>query len=703
MGNCIPSKEAGDPQMRESMMIAKFANPISDLQDSIELVQCCGDGDAKAVQALLDDGASPDSEDDGNHGTALMVAATHGHADVLEVLLKAGATVDLKHEDFGMTALLWACHSAHVRCVELLLAAGADKDATEATGLNGKELAKENMRLGWERVVDLLRDGEIMSTSKDYEEERALSEARNKRMQRILGDESDAGFGGMQYLQTSEMLDKKPDVAPALKPRALTLQATIDEEGESDGSPKTMQRNKSRRNIIKGLAADKDENETQEYIQRWGVDGEVSQLVGDYLAKARNSDKTVTPLLRKMAKSCNGTLYGLDFRIKSKASLTRKILEKTKGDASKLDETLRMQNDALRYTILFPTAEYVAGVQEVERVFAANQINGNKMKNFWRKPGEEADYMGINAIYKTPNGFPFELQYHTQESIDTKMQRCHHSYEKFREDHSMVKAQYWEEMVRMWSLVPIPDGVQRLGKLVVHEVDIKDALASLSVAELDAIAAKKKLEDTVKPMCAWVTAHTLKAESNVTPILIELAKQNSVALHGLDFRVKSGLSMTRKIVNQLHNENKTHNDEESVEAAVWCEQRQALRYTLVIDPKVYKATCEKCLAALSALGFVQEICWNYWLDAEPYNAIRTRMWSSELQSWCFLVFHTQESLEMSEARLTHYQQSMGMVIQTATFDDAKKLEAAVEDLLQVPPRRHRPPAPHSCDPVQTHL
>ena len=29
------------------------------------------------------------------------------------------------------------------------------------------------------------------------------------------------------------------------------------------------------------------------------------------------------------------------------------------------------------------------------------------------------------------------------QSIDTKMQRCHHSYEKFREDHSMAKAQYW--------------------------------------------------------------------------------------------------------------------------------------------------------------------------------------------------------------------------------------------------------------------
>ena len=75
------------------------------------------------------------------------------------------------------------------------------------------------------------------------------------------------------------------------------------------------------------------------------------------------------------------------------------------------------------------------------------------MKNFWRKTGEETDYLGINAVYLVPEEgggtFPFELQFHTHQSIDTKMQKSHISYEKFRQEHSMAKAQYWEEMVRM--------------------------------------------------------------------------------------------------------------------------------------------------------------------------------------------------------------------------------------------------------------
>ena len=45
-------------------------------------------------------------------------------------------------------------------------------------------------------------------------------------------------------------------------------------------------------------------------------------------------------------------------------------------------------------------------------ITSGNQV---KMKNFWRKPGQSTDYMGINAIYRTQDGFPFEVQYHTPE------------------------------------------------------------------------------------------------------------------------------------------------------------------------------------------------------------------------------------------------------------------------------------------------
>ena len=124
-----------------------------------------------------------------------------------------------------------------------------------------------------------------------------------------------------------------------------------------------------------------------------------------------------------------------------------------------------------------------------------------------------------------------------------------------------------------------------------------------------------------------------------------------------------------------------------MEAAVWVQQRQALRYTLVCDTESYVPHVRSVFRSLNALGFTEEFVWNYWEDAEPYNAIRSRLWSEGLQAWCMLIFHTQASLEMSEARLAWYQRSMGMVFHTATFD--------MNDGAR--PRRARAPAPPRPD------
>ena len=75
----------------------------------------------------------------------------------------------------------------------------------------------------------------------------------------------------------------------------------------------------------------------------------------------------ITPLLSGIAAGCAGSMYGLDFRIKTMASLVRKVLEKSNGDAAAVGGVLRKQNDALRYTVLFPTESYVRGVNEVRR------------------------------------------------------------------------------------------------------------------------------------------------------------------------------------------------------------------------------------------------------------------------------------------------------------------------------------------------
>ena len=343
-------------------------------------------------------------------------------------------------------------------------------------------------------------------------------------------------------------------------------------------------RRRAARRVEKAVARAEDDAEKEQYLQRWDAPRALSREIDRHVGAAREIEPGVTRFLRHTAKKHGARMKALDCRLKSKASLTRKVLEKTAGRSE--EEIIAMvgkQNDLLRYTAVIKTAKYTEAVKAIVAELNDNSYSTVHIKNFWRKPGEAADYMGINAVFALPSGASFELQFHTMQSLDTKMQRCHQSYSKFREERSMVKAQYWEEMVRMWSLVPIPSGVSDIGDLVAHQVKLEDALSQLSESERAEIEKVRALERVVAPLCEVVVAHTIKAEQQVTPIMRTLAKQMNFKLHGLDFRVKSSLSMARKAVSKLHAANKTADDLIAMEAEVWCEQRQALRYTVVVD------------------------------------------------------------------------------------------------------------------------
>ena len=299
--------------------------------------------------------------------------------------------------------------------------AGCDVDAVEASGLNGVELAKENMRIGWERVVDYIRDTQAaagksdqMTTSKDMEQERQIVAARNRRMQRIVGKTT--SNDAMQILLSSEKLDKLN--SPNVTPRAA------DNSVEKPGSVKHAALSHTATSVkLAEAEVSNDKLATQQYLQLWDATEDVLLPIQDWIARATKAEPPVTKILLSIAAKCGGRLSGLEYRLKSESSIARKVLDKTNGDASQFESFCAKQNDWLRYTMILDTDKYVDGVVATGAALAKKGIKESKMKNFWRKTGEETDYMGINAIYHTKQGFPIELQFHTQETLDTKMQR----------------------------------------------------------------------------------------------------------------------------------------------------------------------------------------------------------------------------------------------------------------------------------------
>lgn len=96
-----------------------------------QLVEAARAGNIRDLDALLEQGASPDTWGV-DHQTPLMAAAQAGRTDTVRFLLARGANVDATdwEED---TALIQAARNGHTEVVAVLLAHGANVDARRAT------------------------------------------------------------------------------------------------------------------------------------------------------------------------------------------------------------------------------------------------------------------------------------------------------------------------------------------------------------------------------------------------------------------------------------------------------------------------------------------------------------------------------------------------------------------------------------------
>jgi len=142
-------------------------------------------------------------------------------------------------------------------------------------------------------------------------------------------------------------------------------------------------------------------------------------------------EKTVTPAMRRIeAEDPDRHLGGLENRLKSRDRLTEKI-EKWLSAQSDLrpDDAFKLVKDAIRYTFIYNEERYTEGVHtDCDRLESAG-FEPVDRQNSWK----EDQYKGINGRWREPDsGILFEVQFHTQESVDAK-ELTHPAYERIRD------------------------------------------------------------------------------------------------------------------------------------------------------------------------------------------------------------------------------------------------------------------------------
>lgn len=192
--------------------------------------------------------------------------------------------------------------------------------------------------------------------------------------------------------------------------------------------------------------------------------GEVADLAEELLAVARKDEPAVTKLLTSLAAAYGGQMEGLDYRLKGRDSLIRKITNDAADMGISLEKSAGMVTDALRYTMVFEPDNFAEAVKTVQDALAQQgfEMYDHKFRNYLNA----SDYRGYNCVFTDGTG-NFELQFHTPHTLRAK-HVSHTFYEKIRvmqdgpEKDSLLRS-----MRAVWAEVPPPPNWHTLpGKVI---------------------------------------------------------------------------------------------------------------------------------------------------------------------------------------------------------------------------------------------
>jgi hypothetical protein len=176
--------------------------------------------------------------------------------------------------------------------------------------------------------------------------------------------------------------------------------------------------------------------------------------------KARDIERgTVTPAMKRIeAEDPERHLAGIENSLEGKDRLAEKVNFDVQKKGVTVDQAIANVKDTIRYTLCYAEDAYTEGVyMDCDRL-TDQGFELVERRNSWDKE----QYKGINSWWRVPTmGQRFELQFHTQSSLDAK-EETHWAYEDLRVGVPTAAEQRELEdyQKRITARVPIPPGAQ---------------------------------------------------------------------------------------------------------------------------------------------------------------------------------------------------------------------------------------------------
>lgn len=191
-----------------------------------------------------------------------------------------------------------------------------------------------------------------------------------------------------------------------------------------------------------------------------GLGMSAQQVAQGIAARSAKNEPAITADMEAVAGARGAKLVGLEYKLKSEKSLTRKIRKDARNKHTTNASAGAAISDASRYTMTLPPGKYAQGA-----VDALGDLQGRghtvlRVKSSWK---DGAEYKGVNVKMRAPNGQAYELQFHTPQSFSVKEFINHPMYEKERASkNAFIKRNAKRVQIRNSAMIERPPGVEKI-------------------------------------------------------------------------------------------------------------------------------------------------------------------------------------------------------------------------------------------------
>lgn len=207
--------------------------------------------------------------------------------------------------------------------------------------------------------------------------------------------------------------------------------------------------------------------------------GESKQLASQLFEKAKAHEPRITKDVMDSVNVTSAKMYGLEHKLKTEESLTRKI--RTDSEEKKITpfDAAYGIKDGVRYTALSPDNDFTSNYYKIKDSLEKKGYSEVRCKNYFDLYRQgQVKHKSVQSVFQSDDGYLFEMQFQTKASQDAKDKKVPIYEERRKPGLSKERQEALErQMVELAENVPDPKDVY---KIKTHS-SIKHSLGSDSM------------------------------------------------------------------------------------------------------------------------------------------------------------------------------------------------------------------------------